>query len=122
MAWGFVVAGVLLAVAVVLLLSRSSSGGGASHAVDPPPGCCGAHATCKKLKRATVAPVEYFEDEELDVFRGRAPGAYSEEEVESFREVLCTLRPGEVGAWLASLERREVALPEVLRREALVEF
>ena len=81
--------------------------------------CCGLHAVCERgLERAPVPAEAYYEDEELDRFRGRAPEDYSEEEVEEFRDVLYTMRPDEVGSWLAALQLREIELPVVLRDEA----
>ena len=61
--------------------------------------CCGMHEVCEKESlRAAQEDIEYYEDEELDRFRGRT--AYSEEEVEEFREVLYTMRTDEVPGWL----------------------
>lgn len=79
--------------------------------------CCGAHAVCEKgLKRASEK-VDYFDDEELDAYRGTAGDAYTDEGIDAFREVLYTLRPEEVEDWLISLEKRGLALPNVLRQE-----
>ncbi len=81
--------------------------------------CCGQHEVCEKEGlRAAMEDIEYYEDEELDRFRGRT--GYSEEEVEEFREVLYTMRPDEVAGWLRSLEQRQVPLPEELKDEALL--
>ena len=81
--------------------------------------CCGQHEVCEKdLLRAAAEEIEYYEDEELDRFRGRQ--SYSEEEVEEFREVLYTMRPDEVAGWLHSLELRRVDLPGELKDEVLL--
>ena len=81
--------------------------------------CCGLHEVCERDSlRAAAEDIEYYEDEELDRFRGRT--AYSEEEVEEFREVLCTMRPDEVAGWIRSLGLRRVSLPDELRDEALL--
>ena len=64
--------------------------------------CCGQHAVCEKelLMKAASEPVEYFDDEELDRFIGRAADAYTAEEEDEFREVLYTTLTHEVGDWL----------------------
>ena len=81
--------------------------------------CCGQHEVCEKdLLRAAAEEVDYYEDEELARFRGRT--AYSEEEVEEFREVHYTMRPDEVAGWLHSLELRRVNLPDELKDEAFL--
>lgn len=82
--------------------------------------CCGQHEVCEKdiLRTSTVQETDYYEDEELDRFRGRT--AFSEEEVEEFREVLYTMRPDEVSGWLHSLELRRVNLPDELKDEAFL--
>lgn len=85
-------------------------------------GCCGQHAVCEKelLLAAAAEPIEYFDDEELDRFQGRASDAYTAEEEEEFREVLMTTLTHEVGDWLRSLELRGIALPDGVKDEALL--
>ena len=81
--------------------------------------CCGEHEVCEKgrIKRALRTDIEYFDDEELDRFRGTAPDEYDDEAVDEFREVLYTMHPSEIEDWLKSLELREVALPDALKDE-----
>ena len=81
--------------------------------------CCGLHEVCEKDSlRAIREDIDYYEDEELDRFRGRT--AYTEEEVEEFREVLYTMRTDEVAGWLRSLELRRVNLPDELKDEVFL--
>lgn len=82
--------------------------------------CCGLHEVCEKesLRAAANRDIDYYEDEELDRFRGRM--TYSTEEVEEFREVLYTMRADEVAGWLRSLELRQVNLPDELKDEAFL--
>lgn len=82
--------------------------------------CCGTHEVCEKeqMIRALRQRIEYFNDEELDAYRGIAAEEYNDEQIEEFREVLYTMQPGEIEDWLKSLELREVALPLVLKEEA----
>ena len=81
--------------------------------------CCGEHEVCEKgkIKRALRTDIEYFDDEELDRYRGTAPDGYDDDAVEEFREVLYTMHPSEIEDWLKSLELREVALPDALKDE-----
>ena len=84
--------------------------------------CCGQHAVCEKdlLMKAVGEPIEYFDDEELDRFRGRSGDSYTEAEEEEFRAVLETTLTREVGDWLRSLQLRGIELPESLRDEAVM--
>ncbi len=84
--------------------------------------CCGQHEVCEKesLLAALSKQVEYYNDEELDRFRGRGAGEYSQEECEEFREVLYTMRSDEVAGWVRSLQLRGVELPEEMRDEVLL--
>lgn len=81
--------------------------------------CCGQHEVCEKesLLAAVSKNTEYYEDEELDRFRGREGDAYSLDEIEEFREVLYTMREDEVAGWVRSLQLREVELPDALKDE-----
>ena len=83
-----------------------------------PEGCCGQHEVCEKesLLAAVSREVEYFEDEELDAFRGRPSDAYRPSEVEQFEEVLTTMREDEV----RSLQLRGVNLPDELKDQVLL--
>ena len=90
-----------------------------STAEDDGEECCGEHEVCEKgkIKRALRTDIEYFDDEELDRYRGTLPDDYDDEAVEEFREVLYTMHPSEIEDWLKSLELREVALPNALKDE-----
>ncbi len=84
--------------------------------------CCGEHEVCEKgkIKRALRTDIEYFDDEELDRYRGIASDEYDDDAVEEFREVLYTMYPTEIEDWLKSLELREVALPDALKDELIM--
>lgn len=90
--------------------------------VDDDEECCGEHEVCEKgkIKRALRTDIEYFDDEELDRFRGTASDEYEDDAVEEFREVLYTMDPREVDDWLKSLELREVTLPDALKDEVFM--
>ncbi|MGE4587521.1 MAG: hypothetical protein AB7D05_09280 [Mangrovibacterium sp.] len=88
--------------------------------VDIPPDCCGAHEVCEVHKlRVKPDEIVYFEDEELDRFRGTEAGKYSDSQIEEFRDILYTLKSSEIRMWLISIQRRNIELPTVLKPEAL---
>ena len=65
-------------------------------------GCCGQHETCEKdsLLAAVSKGIEYYEDEELDRFRGHPSSGYDAAAIEEFTDVLTTLRSEEVAGWV----------------------
>ena len=90
--------------------------------VIPDAECCGMHETCEKdsLLSAVSKDIEYYDDEELDRFKGWPSDVYQEAEIEEFREVLYTLQEIEVAGWLRSLQLREINLPDDLKDEAFL--
>lgn len=84
--------------------------------------CCGQHEICEKdsLLAAVSKQIEYYDDEELDRFRGRESGAYLPDEIEEFREVLYTMKEDEVAGWVRSLQLRAVPLPDALKDEVFM--
>jgi hypothetical protein len=87
--------------------------------VTPDAECCGQHEVCEKesLLAAVSKSVEYYDDEELDRFRGRPSDGYTDDEVEEFREVLYTCKEEEVAGWSRSLQLRGIELPDELKDE-----
>jgi len=83
---------------------------------------CGTTCFCddEAIQRAASREIVYFEDEELDVFKGRNEDAYDENETEQFSEVLTTLRTDEIADWLHSLQLRGIALPASLKEEVIM--
>lgn len=81
--------------------------------------CCGQHETCERdsLLAAVSKGIEYYDDEELDRFRGRPSDSYIDEEVEEFREVMFTCKDDEVAGWCRSLQLRGIELPDELKDE-----
>ena len=84
--------------------------------------CCGQHEVCERdsLLAAVSKKVEYYDDEELDTYRGTASGEYGENAIEEFREVLYTMQEIEVAGWLRSLQLRNINLPDQLKDEAFL--
>lgn len=84
--------------------------------------CCGAHEVCERdsLLAAVSKKIEYYDDEELDAYRGTPADGYPADAVNEFREVLYTLRETEVAGWLRSLQLRGIELPDELKDEAFL--
>lgn len=84
--------------------------------------CCGQHEVCEKesLLAAISKQIEYYEDEELDRFRGREGNEYSAEETDEFRDVMYTMRSDEVAGWVRSLQLRHVNLPDDMKDEVIM--
>lgn len=84
--------------------------------------CCGMHITCEKdsLLASVSKEIEYYEDEELDRYRGTAPDEYSNDAIEEFRNVLLTLLPEDIAGWARSIQLRGIELPTAVREELLM--
>ena len=84
--------------------------------------CCGQHETCEKesLLAAVSKKIEYYDDEELDRFKGKAPDTYTAEESEQFRDILYTMQEVEVAGWVRSLQLRGIELPDELKDEVFL--
>lgn len=84
--------------------------------------CCGQHEVCEKdsLLAAISKDVEYYDDEELDRFRGKEGDEYTEEEVEEFRDILYTMQNDEVAGWVRSLQLRQLNLPDEVKDEVFL--
>ena len=81
--------------------------------------CCGQHQICEKesLLAAVSKQIEYYDDEELDRFKGRPSDGYSEEEIEEFRDILYSMEEVDVAGWSRSLQLRGIELPDELKDE-----
>lgn len=81
--------------------------------------CSGDNAMCEQVctMRAAVNPVEYFDDEELDIYKGRASDGYNDNETAQFAEVLETLQPSDVRPWGRSLILRGINMPDGIKDE-----
>ena len=102
--------------------SLSSKKGDETPPIDNrPDDCCGAHEICENESLLnTSETIIYYEDEELDNYRGKEGKSYVNEEIEEFREVLYTLKENEVSGWLNSLRLRGVNPPDIVKEEALM--
>ena len=84
--------------------------------------CCGQHEVCEKesLLAAVSKQIEYYDDEELDQYRGIPADAYTVEQEEEFRDILYTMLPEDVAGWVRSLQLRGIALPDGLKDEVFL--
>ena len=84
--------------------------------------CCGQHEICEKesLLAAVSKNIEYYNDEELDRFRGKDSSEYSEAETDEFREILYTMKDEEVAGWVRSLQLPNVPLPDSIKDEVFL--
>lgn len=98
-------------------VSAESTGDGGEGEV-----CCGMHITCERdsLLSAVSDTVEYYDDEELDRYRGRDADSYTDAETEEFRDVLITLLPDDIAGWARSIQLRGITLPTPVRDELLM--
>ena len=84
-------------------------------------GCCGMHLVCEKTGLSPISEeIIYYDDEELDRFKGRDPSSYDGNETEEFRDVLMTLLPEDVAGWSRSIQLRGIELPPEVKDELLM--
>lgn len=108
--------------AILFLLDRRYPSPDVTENVIAESQCCGLHLTCEKLSLAVNLdePIEYYDDEELDIYKGVAGDCYDEAAIEQFREVLLTLLPGDIAGWARSVQKRGIELPAPIRDELLM--
>lgn len=112
---------VLLGVVAALLGWRSNRRHGEEPVVvnDSCATCNGDNDKCEQecMMEAATQPVEYFDDEELDAFRGRRSDEYTDEEIQQFAYILDTMQPTDVRPWTRSLTLRGIEVPDELKDE-----
>lgn len=62
----------------------------------------------------------YFDDEDLDRFRGKKSAEYTDDEAEEFREVMTTMKQEEVPMWNRCLILRGIEIPDQVKSELLL--
>ena len=87
-----------------------------------PAECCGAHEICERdsLLAAVSKKIEYYDDEELDEWKGTPADRYDDRQTEIFREILYSMRSDEVAGWVRSLQLRGIELPDGIKDEVLL--
>ncbi len=119
----YIVVLILLALIVAWFVSNKAKGkeGIEEEAREVPDDCCGAHEVCEADSLLSSSDnIEYYNDEELDRYKGVDAQGYSDEAIEEFRDVLYTLKEREVAGWMKSIQLRQLELPEIIREEALM--
>ena len=86
------------------------------------PACAQAGIPCMHdcVMEQAVKKIEYFDDEELDAYKGRESDSYTDKEAAQFAEVLYTMHPAEVKEWTASLTLRGISMPDQIKDEAIM--
>ena len=120
--------GLLVAVGLVLWLvdGRNRSQDGTEQPATPQQdcsaACCSTNEICpsEQVAAAQCGPVVYYDDEELDLYRGRGSDDYTDGEVEQWRDVLMTLQPHEVLPWGQSVKRRGLVMPTAIHEEFML--
>lgn len=84
--------------------------------------CNGDDTRCEQecMMEAATKDIEYYDDEELDKYKGRPSDCYSDEETEEFREILYTMKPEEAKGWNRSLILRQINVPDQMKDELVV--
>ncbi len=79
--------------------------------------CSGENDKCEQecMMEVATKEIEYYDDEELDRFRGRLSDSYTDDEAEEFAEVMLTMRPEEVKGWSRSLILRGINMPNQIK-------
>ena len=87
-----------------------------------PEGCCGQHEVCEKdsLIQGISSQIVYYDDQELDEYRGTGADDYTEEQIEQFRDVLYTLQRDDVAGWARSIQMRGITLPTPIHDELIM--
>ncbi|MBF1444695.1 MAG: hypothetical protein HXN53_02870 [Prevotella nigrescens] len=83
--------------------------------------CSGINDDCEQtcMMEAATKKVEYYDDEELDRFKGKESGEYTDDEAEEFSEVLYTMRPDEAKGWNRSLILRGINVPNQIKDDLI---
>lgn len=87
--------------------------------------CCDAHSVCPSQMlldgdSGGKCEITYYDDEELDSYRGRKAADYSPDDIDRFRDVLYTLLPSDLMGWQRSLKRRSIAMPDPIHDEFIM--
>lgn len=116
------VAAIVVLGTVTALLSRGSSDDEIKVAAGDCSSCDGNDPKCEQacMMEAATKEIEYYDDEELDMFRGRDAADYTDDEAEQFREVLYSMRQEDVAGWNRSLILREINVPNQIRDELIM--
>lgn len=115
--------GLAIIAAIISLLTKNKNG--EPEKIIIPSGDCstcdGSDDKCEQVcvMEAATKEIEYYDDEELDRFKGRRSDEYSDAEAEEFANVLYTMQPQEAKGWNRSLILREINVPNQIKDELI---
>lgn len=124
-----IIIGALVAAGIILYLHdrhsrRKAESQGLTEPAynEPEEECCGMHITCERdsLLASVSDKIEYYDDEELDAYKGRNADDYTDDEIEQFRDILLTLLPEDIAGWGRSIQLRGIELPTPVKEELLM--
>ena len=72
------------------------------------------------MMEAATKDIEYYDDEELDRYKGRPSNQYTDDEAEDFAEVMNTMKPEEATGWNRSLILRGINIPDQIKDELIM--
>lgn len=122
MTYTLLIIGALVLLGIVAALSQRHGDDDTVVVADGCASCNGDNDQCEQecMMEAATKPIEYYDDEELDVYAGRESDAYSDDEADEFREVLTTLLPTDVKGWNRSLILRGINVPDQIKDEMVM--
>lgn len=87
--------------------------------------CCNSQSVCPSHmllegETGTKCEITYYDDEELDAYRGKGSSGYTPDEIDRFRDVLYTLLPADLMGWQRSLKRRGITMPDAIHDEFIM--
>lgn len=119
---GIVVLGIFAAVLGLLSKNKDEEPDVVKPTTSSCAGCNGYDPTCEQecMMVAATKDIEYFDDEELDRYKGRQSDQYTDKEAEEFSEVLYSMKPEEVKDWNRSLVLRGINVPDQIKDDLVM--
>ena len=115
---------IVLGVTVALgsMLFSRGDGGGVVQPKSDCSACSGESAKCAHdcMMEAAVKDVEYYDDEELDMFAGRRSDGYTDDEAEMFREVMLTMNPCDCLSYISRSGLGGIEPPDQIKDEMMM--
>ena len=122
MTYTLIILSALLLLGIMAALSQRHSDDAKVVTADGCATCNGDNDKCEQecMMEAATRDIEYYDDEELDTFAGRASEDYNDDEAEQFREVLMTMLPTDAKGWNRSLILRGINVPDQVKDELVL--
>ncbi len=84
---------------------------------------CSLHGMCPSdmlLESMASEEIVYYDDEELDTFKGRPATGYTSDEEELWRDVIYTLAGSDLLGWEQSVKKRGLVMPASIHDEFIM--